>query len=130
VLVHKADSDLATAALRVREQCAAALGVLRGSAAPPVLTGSSLTGAGLDELWQALQRMFTERQQGGALRERRRQQAVDWLDESLREQALARFLALPAVRTQLDGLRAAVREERMLPHAAVRRLLAAAEGRP
>src|SRR5262245_46397581 len=55
VLVHKADGELAAAAERAAQQCRQALAVLRGSEAPPlVLVGSSTTGRGISELWQAI----------------------------------------------------------------------------
>jgi GTPase len=130
VLVHKADGELAAAAARVREQCAAALAVLRGNAAPPVLAASSLTGAGVDELWRTLRELHETRRQSGELLQRRRQQAQSWLDEALRERVLARFLALPHRRARLEELREAVRGERLLPPAAARLFLAEAEGRP
>jgi LAO/AO transport system kinase len=126
VLVHKADGALAAAAGRVRQQCATALQVLRGVDAPPVLLGSSVTGAGLDELWRAVEERHAALRADGALDEKRRAQAAEWLDAEVRDRLVAAFLVRPEVDAALRTLRQEVRAGQVTPHAAARRLLALA----
>lgn len=126
VVVHKADGDLQAAAERVRQQCATALPVLRGADAPTVSTASSVTGAGLDELWTAVEQRHRALCDGGGLQRRRAGQALAWLDQELHQRVLARFLGRGDVGALLDRLRPEVRAGRLLPHAAARQVLALA----
>jgi Methylmalonyl Co-A mutase-associated GTPase MeaB len=73
VLVHKADGDLGPAAERAAQQCLLAMRVLHaGEAEPPsVVLGSSVTGRGLDEVWQTIAQRLAARQQSGAFAARR-----------------------------------------------------------
>ncbi|HEX5053213.1 MAG TPA: methylmalonyl Co-A mutase-associated GTPase MeaB [Planctomycetota bacterium] len=126
VLVHKADGDLAAAADRAAQQCLLAMRVLHAGDGepPPVLLGSSVTGRGLDELWQAIDRWVAARRGSGAFAARRADQAGDWLDETVREQLLAEFLGEPAVARAMAEARERVARGELLPGAAARRLLA------
>ena len=126
ILVHKADGDLAAAADRAAQQCMLALRVLRAGEPdpPPVMLGSSATGRGLDELWQAIERRIAASRASGAFAKRREQQRAGWLDAVLRQQLLAAFAADPRVQAALPAARAAVAAGRELPSAAAARLLA------
>jgi LAO/AO transport system kinase len=124
VLVHKADGELAAAAERAAQQCRLALHVLRGDGAPPVLAGSSRTGAGIAELWAAIEARLAARRQSGELAGRRTRQAQDWLDHAVRERLLADFRADPATARALDEARGRVARGELLPAAAARELVA------
>ncbi len=128
VLVHKADGDLAAAADRAAQQCLLAMRVLHAGEAepPPVIVGSSLTGRGLDELWQAIARLLTARRADGRFAARRAHQAGEWLDAAVRDALLARFLADPATAQALAEARGAVERGELLASAAARRILARA----
>ena len=126
VVVHKADGDLAAAADRAAQQCMLALRVLHSGdgAVPFVLVGSSITGRGIDALWDAIAAVVAARAADGSLRRRREGQAEAWLDAVVRDQLLGAFLADPRVQGQLPQLRRDVAQGRLLPGAGARRLLA------
>jgi LAO/AO transport system kinase len=125
VLVHKADGDLLGAAQRTAQQCQLALRVLRSGEAqkPVVVVGSSLTGAGLDELWRAIASELAAAAASGALQARRSQQVDAWLDDAVRQRLLAAFFADPRAGRQLAELRQQVRAGTLLAPAAARQLL-------
>jgi len=125
VLVHKADGDLAPAADRAAQQCMLAMRVLHAgsTAPPPVVVGSSVTGRGLDELWQAIEQRLAARRTDGTFAARRTQQANDWLDTAVRERLLQQFLADPATATAMATARQRVARGELLPSAAARQLV-------
>ena len=126
VLVHKADGDLAPAADRAAQQCLLAMRVLHaGEAEPPaVIVGSSMSGRGLDELWQAIERRVTQARANGSFETRRRQKAGEWLDQALRERLLAELLGDPAIAAAMQQAQHDVASGAVLPGAAARALLA------
>jgi LAO/AO transport system kinase len=126
VLVHKADGDLAPAADRAAQQCMLAMRVLHaGEGEPPtVLLGSSVTGKGLTELWQAIEQQLATRRAEGRFAARRAQQAGEWLEIAVRERLLAEFLAEPSVAEAMAAAHAEVARGALLPTTAARRLLA------
>jgi LAO/AO transport system kinase len=126
IFVHKADGDLAAAADRAAQQVLLAMRVLRagGRELPPVLLGSSATGRGIDELWQAVEGRVATARASGALERRRSEQRTSWLDAALRLQLTESFFADPRVQAALPEARAAVAAGRELPTAAAARLLA------
>ena len=132
VLVHKADGDLAPAADRAAQQCLLALRVLHAGdpAPPPVVVGSSVTGRGLDELWQQITARLAAGRADGTFRERRARQAATWLERALVDGLHAEFLADPAVAAALDRARADVAAGRRLPGAVARELLQQRRARP
>jgi LAO/AO transport system kinase len=131
VLVHKADGDLAPAADRAAQQCLLAMRVLHGGLAepPPVWIGSSVTGRGLDELWDTIAARLQAARASGALAARRARQAGDWLDQTVRELLLAEFLADATIAGAMVAAKDDVAAGRRLPGAAARALLAL-RGRP
>jgi LAO/AO transport system kinase len=130
VLVHKADGDLLAAANRTAQQCMVAMRVLHaGEPAPPaVLLGSSVTGDGLAKLWQAVEDFVARSRGDGAFDERRRQQAVGWLERSLRDALLEDFLRAPEVAEALERSRRRVADGEGVPSVAARDLLRRARG--
>ena len=131
VLIHKADGDLLPAANRTAQQCMLAMRVLHAGehAAPPVLVGSSLSGDGIDELWRAIEQRLEARRQDGALDARRSQQAVAWLDRTVRDALLDEFLSEPDVERALALARTRVAAGEQVPTAAARELLRRARSR-
>jgi LAO/AO transport system kinase len=131
VVVHKADGELVAAADRAAQQCLQALRVLRaGDPEPvPVLAVSSLTGAGIEELWQAIEDRAQARRQSGELERRRTRQAEQWLEAAMRDRLLAALYGEARVQQVLPGLRAEVAAGRLLPTAAARRLIGLRGGR-
>ncbi len=130
VLVHKADGDLLAAANRTAQQCMVAMRVLHaGDRAPPaVVLGSSVTGDGLPELWQEVESFVQRSRDGGAFDERRRLQAVSWLERALRDALLEEFLEAPEVVAALEQARRRVAAGELVPSVAARELMARARG--
>lgn len=124
VLVHKADGELLPAAERAAQQCRLAVQLLHGEPPPPVLLGSSVSGLGLDRLWQTIEQHLAQARASGAFQQRRERQAGEWLDALLRERLLTEFLGDPAIARALPQARADVVSGAVLPAAAVRALLA------
>jgi len=125
VLVHKADGDLVPAANRTAQQCLLAMRVLHAGdgQTPPVVTGSSVTAQGLDDLWQAIERRLEQARTDGSLQQRRARQASRWLDESVRDALLREFLNAPEVRDELAAARQRVEHGEQLPSSAARAVL-------
>ena len=125
VLVHKADGDLGPAADRAAQQCQLAMRVVRGTDgdAPPIVLGSSVTGRGLDELWQVIEQRIASRRQSGAFAANRARQAGEWLDAAVRERLLADFFADAAIAQAMATARQQVARGELLPSAVARRLL-------
>jgi LAO/AO transport system kinase len=129
VLVNKADIDPRAAAL-ARTQIANAFSMLRKREAhwaPPVLTMSALTGAGIDEFWREAERFRATAAATGALAAKRRRQALEWMTALVEQELRARFYQHPAVKAEAAAVQAAVAEGRMTPAGAAERLLAAAK---
>jgi len=129
IAIHKADGDNLAAATRARAELEGALRILRpprpGRWSPRVLTVSSLTGSGFDELWQALVEHRRWLAEDGRLEAQRSRQALQWMwsmvDEALRTAARRH----PAVEATLDRVEAEVRSGATAPAAGARALLEA-----
>jgi LAO/AO transport system kinase len=126
VVVNKADLD-AAAATRARATLTSALRVFafhgRGGSQPPVLELSALKGDGIAGFWSEVERLIGERRARGAFEERRRQQALAWMWDTVHARLLADFHGHPAVRQALPGTLRDVGEARVAPSAAARALL-------
>ena len=126
VVVNKSDLDV-DAATRARSMITGALRSFalhgRGVNPPPVLQASALKGAGIGEFWAAVERIVGERRVSGAFEERRRDQALAWMWDTVRARLLGDFHAHPAVRAALPRVLQDVSEARVAPSAAARVLL-------
>jgi LAO/AO transport system kinase len=123
VVVNKADGERAEAARRTRVEFDAAFRLLRGAAAPTVLTVSAREGTGIEELWRALERRHSELEGTGELAERRRQQRKAELRERLSQALIAEFTRDPARQKALSEAEREVMAGTRLARAAVRGLL-------
>jgi LAO/AO transport system kinase len=128
ILVHKADGDLAAAAERAAWQCLLAMRILRSGDGepPPVLVGSAVTGRGLDELWRTIEQWFAAARHSGALAARRARQATAWLEDAVREQIFAAYLADPSMAAAMAKARADVAAGIRLPSRAAADIVDAA----
>jgi len=126
VAINKADGDGADRARRAAAAYREALHYLR-PATPgwetPVLVCSARTGAGLDELWDAVRSHRRHLEESGELDRRRRRQRRQWLRILLEERLRERFLSRPGAAARLAELEEAVAAGRLSPGAAVDRLL-------
>ncbi|WP_299398868.1 methylmalonyl Co-A mutase-associated GTPase MeaB [Pelagibius sp.] len=126
VVVNKADGDLAAAAERAAAEYHAALGLLRApnpNWRPPVLRCSALTGTGIAEVWETVQKHRAVMEANGARAAKRSAQAGAWMWSEVREGLLREFREHPEVSAALAGLEAEVRAGQTPPTAAARRLI-------
>jgi len=92
---------------------------------PPALTVSSLTHEGVPEVWRMTEGYFATTRANGALEQRRRDQAVDWMHTLIVESLRTRFYASPEVQARLEAVENAVAHGRMPALAAALDLIAA-----
>ena len=127
ILVNKADRDPGAAAHTAADY-ASALRLMRRRPQDPegfpmVLAVSALTGEGLAEAWEAVERLVRWRREGGHLARTRAEQRLRWFEEELAAEAMARLHRDPRVAAGLPLLRAEVEAGRLSPSEAARRAL-------
>ncbi|WP_322821259.1 methylmalonyl Co-A mutase-associated GTPase MeaB [Chloroflexus sp.] len=128
LVITKADGDNRARAMAAQAEYRHALRYLTPATPgwkPPVRTCSALTGDGIAEIWQEIERFRTELTASGVFTARRREQARDWLYTLIDEQLRTLFFAHPAVRNRLPTLEQAVVEGTMPVVSAVQQLFAA-----
>jgi len=131
IAVTKADGDLAPAAQRAQRDYAAALQLLRPAEdgwMPKVLTCSAMTGAGIAELWQAVEAFRDAAEESGRLERRRAEQAAAAMWSEVTESLLAELKADRAIAKRAAALEAEVRSGEAAPGEAARQILAAFRG--
>jgi LAO/AO transport system kinase len=128
VVVTKADGDLADAAGRARADYANALQLMQPrwrEWAPRALSCSALTGAGIDEVWKAVEAFVAALGASGETATARARQAVAWMWAEVHDDLLDSLRASPAVAALVDPLEAEVAAGTLTPNAAADRLLEA-----
>jgi LAO/AO transport system kinase len=126
VIVNKADGELEKAAARAAAEFGGALRLLRPASptwSPPVLLCSSLTGKGIPEVWEVVDRYRAALDHNGQFARRRAEQARAWMWSELSETLLSALKSDPGVAGRLIKLEAQVMEGTVSPAAAARRLL-------
>ena len=126
---------LAAAAGRAAADYRNALHQLHGAAdgggwLPAVLQCSGLSGQGVPEIWDAIERFRDAAADSGRLAGRRADQALAWLGDELSQGLLDWLAGDEGLARQLGAAQAAVRAGTTLPPAAARGLLAALRGGP
>ncbi|MEO6088336.1 MAG: methylmalonyl Co-A mutase-associated GTPase MeaB [Umezawaea sp.] len=128
IAVNKADGEHEQEARKAARELAGALRLLRPPDAlwhPPVLTCSALTGTGLDDVWDQVEKHQSTLAEAGELAERRKRQQVDWTWAMVRDQLLAGLRSHPEVRTLAPELERQVREGELTATLAAERILQA-----
>ncbi|MGQ9480768.1 methylmalonyl Co-A mutase-associated GTPase MeaB [Chloroflexus sp.] len=128
LVITKADGDNRARAMAAQAEYRHALRYLTPATPgwkPPVRTCSALTGSGIAEIWQEIERFRAELTASGVFAARRREQARDWLYTLIDEQLRTLFFAHPAVRERLPALEQAVVEGTVPVVSAVQQLFAA-----
>jgi LAO/AO transport system kinase len=126
LVVNKADGELREAAERTRADYTQAVGLLaREGEGASVLAASARTGEGIPEFWDALVRYRAAMQAGGALEQRRRAQAREWMWSLVHEGLRQAFRRHPGVAERIGRLEADVEARRTTAAAAARELLEA-----
>ncbi|GAB3260736.1 methylmalonyl Co-A mutase-associated GTPase MeaB [Larkinella harenae] len=126
IAITKADGDNRAAADRARIEYQNALHLFPPGPTnwnPPVLVCSALQKHGIAELWQVIIDHQNQLIQNGFRNQKRRQQNLDWLHSTLRQQVEARFFSQPGMQERLQEAEAAVRKGEILPVKAARQLI-------
>jgi LAO/AO transport system kinase len=131
IVVNKADGDLLPTAKRAASDYQHALRMLRSPTAgwtPEVATCSAITGKGVVEVWQTIERFIQAVGEKG-IAQRRAEQARAWMWNEVGETLLAELRKHPEVRKLVPGLEREVEAGRTTPAAAARHMLKAFHGR-
>lgn len=127
IAVNKADSDRAPEARQAARELSGALRMVASLEASswrvPVLTCSSLTGDGIDAVWQAVLDHRRWLLESGQLDERRAEQRVAWMWDSVHDRLVSQFTARQAVQQAAPELTEQVRAGALAPSEAAERLL-------
>ncbi len=116
VAVNKADGDGEVAARAAARELSGALRLVmpgKDVRRPPVLTCSSLTGSGLDEVWQAVLDHRAHLEEIGSLAERRAHQQEDWMWAMVDAELEDAVRASPSVRAEREDIVRAVHDGRI-----------------
>lgn len=128
VLINKADGDNRMRAEHARADQDAALHYSQ-PATPGWKTAvglcSSLTGEGVPQIWEQIERFYTELTPRGVIAERRQQQTLEWLGDLVHDELRRRFYRDPRVTAQLPVLKQALLRGEMTAVRAAKQLLAA-----
>ncbi len=126
IVVNKADGDNLQKARAAKAEYNRVLSFLSPSTPgwkTKAMTASALTGDGIGELWEIIQRFRQETVASGVFHDRRREQNLDWM-RSLIDEALRRtFFSDEQIRQKLDAVSARVAEGEMPPVKAVESLM-------
>ena len=128
IAVNKADGDHERDAKSAARELAGALRLLRTPEAPwttPVLTCSALTGAGLAEIREQINKHRNTMRANGEFDQKRSRQQVDWTWTMVRETLLTRLHSDPAVRALVPEVEEQVRTGKLTATLAAERILAA-----
>lgn len=131
VVVNKADGEHAVEAKAAARELTGALRLIYPRETlwrPPVLTMSALTGDGLAELWETVEKHRKALTDAGEFDARRRQQQVNWTWAMVRDAVLDRVLSNPEVKRIRSELERQVRDGELTPALAAQQILDAADG--
>jgi LAO/AO transport system kinase len=126
IAINKADGDNRARAESARAEYASALHLFPpapGGWTPRVMTCSALTGENIRELWELVLEHRALTKANGFFQQRRREQALEWMHELVRDGLAELFERDPRVAAQLPRLREEVRRGHISSFAAARQLL-------
>jgi LAO/AO transport system kinase len=124
--ITKADQGNEQAARRARIDYQSALHLF--PAAPsgqvtPVLLTSATSGSGIAETWEVIETYAAATRQNGYFEQRRQQQQLQWLHQSIVQALETQFYNTATVRQRLPTVQAAVAAGQLTPFAAANELL-------
>lgn len=114
IAITKADGDNEQAARVAARELTIAMKLISGEPdkrRAPVLTCSSYTGAGLDEVWETVTRHRAALERDGDLVARRLEQQRDWLWNMVREEVMESLRTAPGVRRTATDVEARIAAE-------------------
>jgi LAO/AO transport system kinase len=126
LVVNKADGASKNMAERTRGDYAGALELIRAGSAgprPPVFTASSLSGEGIDDVWEAVEEHHARCLSSGELQAKRCEQARAWMWNLVEESLADSFRSHPGVREKIASFEREVEALTRTPAAAARELL-------
>ncbi|SHI60204.1 methylmalonyl-CoA mutase metallochaperone MeaB [Hymenobacter daecheongensis DSM 21074] len=126
VTITKADGGNETAAKLARREYQNALHLFPlapSGWSPQVTVSSALTGAGVPEVWQVVEQYVQQTQASGYFGQRRQEQNLHWLRETIRQGLEAQFYARPEVARQLAAVQQQVMAGRKSAFGAAAELL-------
>lgn len=128
LVITKADGDNAPKAAAAKVEYAGALHFFpmpESGRAPRVLTCSSRTGAGLEDVWADIMDYLETTRNNAFFELKRKQQARHWMYQTINEALLSRFYENPSLKEALAKAEADVLSESISPFEAANRLLGA-----
>jgi LAO/AO transport system kinase len=128
VLINKADGENRRRAEQARADQGAALHYMQ-----PAIPGwktevalvSGLTGEGVPEVWECIEKFYAELEPKGVVAQRRRQQTLEWLGALIHDELRRRFEHDPRVTEKLPGIKEALLRGEMTAVSAAKNLLEA-----
>jgi LAO/AO transport system kinase len=126
IAINKADGDNRARAERARVEYASALHLFPpapGGWTPRVLACSALTGEHIADIWELVLEHRALTKANGYFQERRREQALEWMNELIRDGLAELFERDPRVAARLPRLREEVRRGHISSFSAARQLL-------
>jgi len=126
LVIHKADGDNKTRAIRAQAEFNQALHYLAPATEgwqTRTHTASSLTEEGIDGIWQVVQKFRAVTEESGVFRRRRQSQLLNWVHAMVEESLVDRFFRHPDVKAARPGIERAVMRGEIPPTVAVQRLL-------
>ncbi|MBC8084814.1 MAG: methylmalonyl Co-A mutase-associated GTPase MeaB [Hymenobacter sp.] len=126
VTITKADSGNELPARRARAEYQNALHLFPLAASqwsPVVTTSSALSGAGVPEVWEVVERYVQQTQASGYFQQRRQEQNLHWLHETIRQTLETRFYDRPEVQLLLPAVQQRVLEGQQSAFGAAAELL-------
>jgi LAO/AO transport system kinase len=131
VVINKADGENRLRAEQARLEHDAALHYLQ-PATPFWKTEaalcSALTGEGIPELWDCIDRFYRELELKGVIARRRQEQALDWLSDLIHDELLREFYADPRVNARMPAMQGALLRGDITAVRAAKALLATHQG--
>ncbi|GAA3999888.1 methylmalonyl Co-A mutase-associated GTPase MeaB [Hymenobacter fastidiosus] len=113
VTITKADGGNETAARLARREYQNALHLFPlapSGWSPQVTVSSAVTGQGVPEVWQVVEQYCQQTRSSGYFGQRRQEQNLHWLHETIRQALETRFFARPDVARQLAAVQQQVKE--------------------
>jgi LAO/AO transport system kinase len=127
LVVNKADGALLPVATATLADYTSALRLMRPRSTnwePQALLASALTGSGVADVWEILQRFQSVMTQTGDLALRRQAQSESWLWDELHERVINAFRSHPAVKLALPEIEDRVRHANLPPGVGADELIA------
>ena len=126
IAINKADGDNIPNTRKAKIQFESALHLLIPPTSPwqpKVLTCSAKTGTGLDDIWKMITQHREWAEGNGMLQEKRREQSLYWLEQTIEGMLKEKFYKHPKVDKSLEETRRKVYEDELSPFAAAESLI-------